>query len=433
MSANQDTTAPAALGPRDPDTHLDQSLIPIGLFFVAGLVYSWVSNDKVASLAYFVPLADAFLHGRLGLTEAPGWLNELVPAANGLYYVVYPPAPAILLLPVVAIFGPDMNQAWPSVILGAVNVALVSAILRRMGVERMPRVVLSLVFAFGTIVWYSAQEGTSWHFAHVVALFFTLLAILAAMFDRHPALIALLFAGALMSRLPVAMAFPFFIAYVLDRADRARTGDPTPFGHLGGARPRAWHTRPDLRVTLSLAWPAALVGVIVVAVYAWYNAARFGSPFENGYAMIPGLLQEAQYAHGFFSIVNIPRILYAMVLSGPVQVGDFPWVQPPRLGGLSILLTTPLFLWSIKARRPDWFGLGAWLSILAILVPVLTHADPGGQQFGFRYAQDFYPFLLLLTVRGLGGRISFEAWVAIAVGFTVNAWGMVATRLDWFA
>ncbi len=134
----------------------------------------------------------------------------------------------------------------------------------------------------------------------------------------------------------------------------------------------------------------------------------------------------------FFSIVNVPRILYAMTLTGPVQVGDFPWIQGRRLGGMSIFLTTPLFLWSLKARRLDWFGAGTWAAVLLTMVPILTHADPGGQQFGFRYAQDVYPFLLLLTVRGLGGRISVEAWIAIAIGGLFNLWGMASAYFDWW-
>ena len=162
-----------------------------------------------------------------------------------------------------------------------------------------------------------------------------------------------------MSRLPVAMAAPFFIAYFIDRALRAAEGDPTPFGWLGPDRPKAWHTRPNLLSVLRLAWPAGLEVGLVILAYLLYNNARFGSPWENGYALIPGLLQEGQYQHGFFSIVNIPRILYAMALTVPAQVADFPWVQPRRLGGMSIFLTTPLFLWVVKARRPDWFGIGA--------------------------------------------------------------------------
>jgi hypothetical protein len=44
----------------------------------------------------------------------------------------------------------------------------------------------------------------------------------------------------------------------------------------------------------------------------------------------------------------------------------------------------------------------------------------GGIEFGFRAAQEVYPFLMLLTVRGLKDRISQLAWVAIAIGFAVN-------------
>ena len=44
-----------------------------------GLVYWWINHGRVVDLDYFVPLADAFLHGRLGLEDAPSWLNELVP------------------------------------------------------------------------------------------------------------------------------------------------------------------------------------------------------------------------------------------------------------------------------------------------------------------------------------------------------------------
>ena len=419
--------------PRDADTWIDRILVPAGLFVLALIVYAGINDGRRADLDYFVPLANAFLHGELGIRDAPSWLNEVVPAGGNLSYIVYPPAPALVLMPIVLVFGPEVNQAWPSIALGAFNVVLFSLIARRMGVERAPRVVLSLVFAFGTVVWYSAQAGSSWQFAHVVATMFMLLAIWLCQRDASPALIGLAFIFAAMSRLPVAMAAPFFIAYFLDREIRVRAGDPTPFGWLGAQRPRAWSTRPDILGTLRLAWPAGLEVVVVLLLYLAYNDARFGSPLQNGYALIPGLLQEDQYKHGFFSIVNIPRIFYAMFLTTPVNVADFPWFQSRELGGLSIILTTPLFLWSIKARRPDWFGLGCWASVVLILIPILMHADPGGAQFGFRYAQDLYPFLLLLTIRGLDGWISTEAWIAIVIGFVVNFWGMVSTYYNWWA
>jgi hypothetical protein len=406
-------------------------LMPFSLFVLAWAVYAWLNHGRHTDLDYFLPLADAFLHGRLGLLEGPSWLNELVPF-GGLYQVVYPPMPALVLLPVVAVFGPHFDQAWVSILLAAANVAIVYEILRAMAVETRTRVVLSLVFAFGTIVWYSAQAGSSWHFAHVVATLFLLLAIRACQVDARPALIGLLFGAAILARLPLILAFPFFAAYVVDAGSREATGDRTPFGRLGVDRPPIWETRPDLRRVLDLGLPMAAGAALAVIGYLIYDYLRFGSPFQTGYALIPGLLQEAQYRDGFFSVVNIPRKLYALFLTVPMQVGDFPWIQPRRLGGLSILLTTPLFLWAIRARRPDWFGIGSWLAIALVLIPILLHADPGGAQFGFRYAQDFYPFLFLLTVRGLNGRLSFEAWLAIAVGALVNLWGMGATYFDWF-
>jgi hypothetical protein len=419
--------------PRDPDTGIDRLLIPILLFSLAAAVYAWINNGRAADLNYFVPLADAFLHGRLGLTVGPSNLNELVPSADGLWYVVYPPAPAILLMPIVAAFGSNLNQAWPSIAFGALNVAIASMVVRAMGVARGPRIVLSLVFAFGMITWYSAQEGSSWHFAHVAATLFMLLAIWLCQRDGPAALIGVLFAAAAMSRLPMALTAPFFVAYFVDRAIRDSTGDRTPFGWLGPDRPQVWRTRPKLVETIRAAWPAALEIGLVILAYLVYNGARFGSPWENGYALIPGLLQEAQYRNGFFNIANIPRIFYAMFLAGPVEAPGFPWIQSRHLGGLSLVLTTPLFLWVFKARRLDWFGLGAWASVLLVLVPILMHADPGGEQFGFRYAQDLYPMLFLLTIRGLGGRISVEAWIAIAIGGLINLWGMGSTYYRWWA
>ena len=407
--------------------------IPFALFAVAWLTYAWLNHARPANLDYFVPLASAFLHGRLGLTEAPTWLNELVPARNGLHYVVYPPMPAIILLPAVWVAGPGFQQAWASILVGAANVAIMSMVIAGMGVSRRPRIVLSLAFAFGTIVWYSAQAGSSWHFAHVVATFFMLLAIRACQLDVRTWLIGLLFAGAVLSRLPLALATPFFLAYLANRTIREATDDPSPVGSFGAESPPAWRTRFDLRRYLELAFPLAIGLGIPLAGYFVYDRLRFGSLFENGYALIPGLLQEDQYKHGFFSIYNIPRKLYALFLGVPVQVPEFPWVQSRLLGGLSIVLTSPIFLWSIRARRPDWFNLGAWISVGLILVPILLHADPGGAQFGFRYAQDFYPFLFPLAVRGLAGRIGFEAALAIGIGLVVNVWGMASAYFNWWA
>ena len=68
-----------------------------------------------------------------------------------------------------------------------------------------------------------------------------------------------------------------------------------------------------------------------------------------------------------------------------------------------------------------------------VLLPSLVHGGTGDEQFGYRFAQDVYPFLFMLTVRGLGQRISPLAWAAIGVGVVVNVWGMAAAYFNWWA
>ena len=50
---------------------------------VAAGVYLLTTSSDPTPFDYFVRLADAFLHGRLSLLEAPSWLNELVPHDAG--------------------------------------------------------------------------------------------------------------------------------------------------------------------------------------------------------------------------------------------------------------------------------------------------------------------------------------------------------------
>jgi len=412
---------------------VDPRSLAVGLALTVGafLVYSFVNHDRRAALDYFVPLADAFLHGHLGLAAEPasGGYNELVPF-GGQLYVVYPPLPAVILMPFVLIFGPDLDQARVSILFGALNVGLAWWVAMSMGTRRSSALVLAIVLGFGSIAWYSAQAGTSWHIAHVLATTFALCAIGAAVRGGPPWLVGLLVAAMGLCRLPMLLGTPLFLAYVIHRATR-ETGEPAAFAAAG----------VDVRTALRSVAPRRLAGLgatfavglgTPLVLYLAYNAARFGDPFETGYALIPGLLQEWQYQDGFFSVVNIPRKLYAMFLSAPVEVPGFPWIQSRTLGGLSILLTTPVFLWAIRSRSRDLFTMGAWASVALVMIPVLLHADPGGVQFGFRYAQDIYPFLFVLVARSLATGITVEAWLAIGIGLLVNAWGMGSAYFDWW-
>ena len=405
----------------------------VAIFAIVYCVLAWVQNGRPTNLNYFVPLASQFLHGQLGLTEGPKWLNELVPR-NGLFYVVYPPIPAIVAIPFVFVFGPDVEQGRISILFGALNMVIAWFVISNLGVKKWIAYLMTFVFAFGTITWYSAEAGSSWHIAHVFSIFFMLLAILGCQKNWSPWLIGLFFSGAVMARLPLILAAPFFLCYFAARAIQVTNKEPElTFGSIRSPEKRICFRSFPWIEFLAYALPFLLVVGFTVFLYMLYNMARFGSPTETGYTLIPGLMQENEYKNGFFSVVSIPRKLYALLLTVPVEKDTWPFLQPRNLGGLSIFLTTPLFLWAMRARGLSWFLVGAWLSTFLCLIPILLHADPGGAQFGFRYAQDLYPFLLILMVRGLKDEITFETWVAIVIGFAVNIWGMGCTYYQWFA
>jgi hypothetical protein len=397
---------------------------------IAALVYfTFLHAGHHTYVNYFVPLAQAFLHGQLGVAEHPAWLNELVPW-NGHWYMVYPPFPAVLLMPFVALFGPNFDQGVAGVLVAAFDVLLMGELARGMGVTGKARWAFGILFAFGTIIWLSARLSTSWHFAHLCAIMGLAIAIRLVQLRMSPVAIGLFLGIAAMSRLPAMMAFPFFVAYFAWCATQPAASGV--FGAVDEPIPVLGKVDEDaIRRFLGACVRFGFgLGIPLLACLA-YNMQRFGAPFQMGYALIPGVLQEYEYRFGIFSWHNIGRNLNAMLLQGPRPTVDLPFFIPARQGPLSLLLTTPAFVWAVKARGPNLLSLGCWVSCALTLVPVLTHGDIGGEQFGYRFAQDIYPFLFLLMIRGMDGKLTTERVMAIALGLLVNFWGMACTVLNW--
>lgn len=142
-----------------------QTLILVALFVAAFAVYYVTGEGYPNNYNYYVRLADAFLHGRLFLFDNPAWLNELIPF-NGVYYVVYPPFPAVIMTPLVAVFGLNLNQTLVSIFFGAFTVVL-SYILAtdvRKSQNYAPNLSFSMwaavLFRFGTIFRWLSSVGS---------------------------------------------------------------------------------------------------------------------------------------------------------------------------------------------------------------------------------------------------------------------------------
>ena len=385
----------------------DDLTVAVLIAGLAASVYLVSSSREPQTLNYFVRLADAFLHGRIYLTEAPSWLNELIPK-DGVWYVAYPPLPAVMLMPFVAAFGTEFPQQIASCLFGGVAVGLAWLVFAEFRLTLRTRAALTVVFGFGTVLWYVAEVGSVWYFSHVVAVMFSMGAILLALKRESPYAIGLLLGLASISRLPVALTAPFFLALVL---------------HL------EWPIRipPDRAAAVRRAAFFVLGFAIPVGLYALYNIARWGTPIDQGYVLIPGVLEDPIYSEGgIFSIIYIPRHLFAIFLRSWNYVDDPPFLQP-SWWGLSLFLTTPLFLWLAKVRLRDprvhWAIVGTALA----LIPIITHGNVGISQFGYRFSLDVQPllFVMLATVfeRGMS-RLAWLAAIASVVICTYAIWAI---------
>jgi len=260
------------------------------------------------------------------------------------------------------------------------------------------------VFAmWGTNLWFAAADGRAWYLAHSLAALLASVALLAALDGRPAWLVGALVGATALARPPVALA-AFGLALLVAR----RRGAPLPRVALSGA--------------LGLAPFAVALAV--------YDQLRFGSPFETGYAALAA--GDPFYPDGLFSLSYVPRHFYAMVMQAPEFVaGSFPLFALPSWIGVSLLLTSPAFLYAFAARRRAEILPLALAALLPLLVNV-THGTIGFAQFGYRFSLDSQPFLLPLVA--MGACLRDGVWVAprwtylatIAWCVLANLYGVVA-------
>jgi hypothetical protein len=393
-------------------------LICLLLFIVAFNVYWTAGEGHPNHYNYHVRLSDAFLHGKLYLTKASpndlSWLNELVPADNATkWYVVYPPLPAILMTPPVALLGLQFDQTLFSLVFGGLAVALAYIVAKDVtrksdnihSRKETTYVWCAAMFGFGTIFVWLASTGSVWLIAQVVSVFFLFLAIHEAFGKKRPFVMGLLVGASFWCRLPTILGIFFFVGLIISR-------QPSP----------SWKTR--IRASMPSLLKLAAGAGIFVALDMAYNFVRFGTFFDVAYWMIPGILNEPWFSHGLFSLAYIPENLAPFLGGLPTFTATAPFIQAP-MTGLAIWFTTPAFVFALKARAKDPVTWSSWAAIIAIAFVIFTKGL-SGWGFGYRYAVDFYPFLFVLAVRGMGDNLRWYHKLLIVFGIVVNVWGAVA-------
>ena len=371
-----------------------------------------VSLGRHSLAPHFVYLAESFLHGRLDLIHVPTPQYDLT-LFEDRWYVSFPPLPALMLMPLVALHGLAVSDVAFSVVMGALNIALFYAVLSRLGpgdsrlcrersVERF-RIWLCLLLGLGTPLWYCAALGSVWYTAHVVAVTCLCLYALEALGQNQPLLTGLWLGLGFLARAPVLLAFPLTLALGLQKARNLR--DTARFLLL-----------------LALGMAPALLG------QAAYNWARFGSPLEFGYRWMnsPGALLERQATWGQFSLHFVPENLYTLLIRPPL-VALAPLRVEPDPWGMGLLLTCPALLLALPtlAKVRETLAPCLVLSIALVQLPSLLYFNTGSYQFGYRFALDWLPLGLLLVALGTGGKLRWWCQALIVVSMLMHLWGVL--------
>jgi hypothetical protein len=377
-------------------------------------------------------LAQAWLQGRLDIGGSPPGTNDWAcfdtvdegPCPPGRYsfsgpeaeryrwYVSFPPLPAVLLLPVVAIFGLGTLDALFWALFAGLAPMLLFVVLRflresgQSGRTERDDLLVTALFAIGSVYYFAAVQGTVWFAAHVVAAAFVCLYLLYAFGARRPLAAGLALGLAFLCR-PATLLLAGFFAL---QAISAAKDEDRPWS---ASAPRLF------RALAMFALPLALI----VSAAMWHNAARFGDPFEFGHSFLQIRWRSRIETWGLFSTHYLPRNLTVFLLSLPWLIESSPFIRITR-HGLALWFTTPNLLWSVWPRKLDATVVALWAGVLPTALCTLLYQNTGWIQFGYRFSLDYLPLLFVLVA--LSRRRFGAAFLACAVfAIVLNTFGAV--------
>lgn len=381
---------------------------------------------------HFSHLARAWLDGRLDLADGPPTYarNNDFAHYEGRWFVAFPPFPAVVLLPFVALAGePELVRdgqvfLWVS---GLAPVLLFLSLerIRRLGYVSLGTLsngCLALAFAFGSVFFFTSLQGTVWFAAHVVGAVLSAGFLWCAIEARHPLLAGVCIGLGLCTRPPLAFAAIFFAAEALRVYGAGALLRPQANGGWVtqlAARLRAVRWQPLLQAGVWFATPI----VVCLAFTYWHNYARFGDPFETGYRYLTVAWQARMQKWGLFHYHYLARNL-AVVTTMLPWLGDGKVPFRINVHGLALWITTPMYLWLMWPRVKTALHCGLWVTVALVAIPTLFYQNTGWAQFGYRFSNDYAIFLFALLALG-ARRLGFVFWLAVVWAVVVNAFGAV--------
>jgi hypothetical protein len=353
------------------------------------LVYTLYASQKgfeSTIFNYFAYLADAFNHGQFHLRLNPQNLHDLV-IFNGWVYLYWFPMPAILMMPLVAIFGVSLSDVLLTILFGGLNAYLFTVLLHQAKLRQihhldsLKQALLVIFFSFGTVHFTLTPYGKVWQLSQLISIAFMLLAYLSAISLRGWKaflLTGIALAGAMLTRSHLILV-GIWPAYYLIQT------------HL--------EKRPKKLIGLLA---GAGLPIILGAIFIlFYNQTRFGNPFELGlhYHQVADFFAEDFKKFGTFNLAYVPKNLYYNFLYYPIPSPSGEWMMGGSLFLLSPVFFAVFFGFYTKKRVPSQVVLV--ITILLVYLPSLLLMGTGWVTYGPRYTLDFVVPFLLLTAQGV--------------------------------
>ena len=331
--------------------------------FVAFLALYGISSFPNTPYDEQLRQAVAFLQGHTYIDAPKSFLEA---AQIGPYrYALHPPMPALLMMPMAALWGMNTNQNMWSLFLGALDAALAWRMLRRFRLSISARTWLTIFFAAGTILWSETIYGNTWAMPETCSICFTLLALDEVYGPSRMLLLGFYAAFAALSRYELAIAGGTYALIAMMRGRRFRD----VFLMIPGF---------------------AVVG----AFFIGYNEARFHSFFDRG-VELTGPANAPAFGIRYL-IGNIATLFFLV----PNTNDTFPYFHP-HYGGLSLPFTSPALVLAFKANFAKLDAALLLLTAFLVSIPSLLCYANGFAQFGTRHYLQVFPFLLVLMAKGM--------------------------------
>lgn len=331
-----------------------------------------LKSDYNSNLA--VMQAQAFLEGNLNI-ENYFWDASVF---EGKYYVCFPPFPAVLVTPLVAMFGNHINTIFLSLLISCLSMYLLYQLLLKLIGDSAGKLWVFLGFFFGSGYWWVVL--TSDHingFAHVVCICLLLMLLLELQGKKRSLVIGVLWALAFLTR-QMTIFYGILIIYFL------------------------YADQPDKKTAFRNISIAFVTAFVCVFPYFILNYLRFHNFLDTGYQYLiyAAPIQERIDQYGLFSTKYFLYNFYHLLIKGHNLI--FSGSMNLQVAGIdqygtSLLAASPFVIFSFKAQQEFNFKIAFWSTIVLILVSILLYHNNGWMQVNTqRFSLDFFPALLVL-------------------------------------